>query len=553
MRQLATHLAIGFVALSGCSDHPYDGSGPAVDPNAPRVHITSPARGTFAGDVHTIVVSGTAEDDVGVAGVTVNDVPATLAADGSWTATVPVTAGTNLLHAIATDAANNEGKETRAVVAGPMTTLAKSVPDAITASLSAQTFDAIGRGASGYLTTADLEALVAPHNPVFDSGGGPDCLYVMGAVTSVSIGGATTKLLPQTGSVSIDLELDNVNIGMHLDYAAACIDGSRDITASASHISVKGTLVLAVNTDHTFNVTLQSPDVTLTGFNVELGGIPGAIVDLLDLDGAATGIVGDLAQSVLSSDVGTALSGLNSTKTIDVLGTPVDVNVAPSKIDVDVTGALVQLDTTLRAHGDDTGPGFVYVANTLPAMDKSQGFSLAVADDAANQLFASFWAAKGMDKTIDLTTGPYGDIGKLYDAVTIQAMVPPFVDATGSSLKLTIGDLIATFSLAGQAVTSVCINAEVDLVVTTDATGAIRLDVGMPTTYVDILDDQIEGANELSNAQFEAITSFALGRIIAFGSGAVGAIPLPSVGGVSVGNLSIAEQTGYLVVDGTVN
>jgi hypothetical protein len=375
----------------------------------------------------------------------------------------------------------------------------------------------------------------------------------MATITSVYVVNTNISLYPVAGGMYVDAELDDVYVGMHLDYAAACIDGSRDITVAMDHLSAAGNLTVAMYDDGTFDVHLDNPDVQITNLDLELGGIPGAIVDILDLDGAATGIVGDLAQSVLSSDVATALSGLNSTKTIDVLGTPVDVSVAPSKIDVDITGALVQLDTTLRAHGDDNAPGFVYVANTLPAMDKTQGFSLAVADDAANQLFGSFWAAKGMDKTIDLTTGPYGDIGKLYDAVTIQAMVPPFVDATGSSLKLTIGDLIATFSLGGQAVTSVCINAEVDLQVTTDTTGAIRLDVGMPTTYVDILDDQIEGANELSNAQFEAITSFALGRIIAFGSGAVGAIPLPSVGGVAVGNLSISEQTGYLVVDGTVN
>jgi len=57
---------------------------------------------------------------------------------------------------------------------------------------------------------------------------------------------------------------------------------------------------------------------------------------------------------------------------------------------------------------------------------------------------------------------------------------------------------------------------------------------------------------QLSNAQFELITSFALGRVIAVGSGSVGAIPLPSLGGVGVHDLGIVEQTGYLVVDGNV-
>src|SRR5262249_5692895 len=54
MRQLAIlAVALGFV---GCSDNPYNPNGPAIDPNAPRVHITSPKRGTIAGDVHTVTV-----------------------------------------------------------------------------------------------------------------------------------------------------------------------------------------------------------------------------------------------------------------------------------------------------------------------------------------------------------------------------------------------------------------------------------------------------------------------------------------------------------------
>ena len=40
--------------------------------------------------------------------------------------------------------------------------------------------------------------------------------------------------------------------------------------------------------------------------------------------------------------------------------------------------------------------------------------------------------------------------------------------------------------------------------------------------------------------------------MIAIGSGSVGAIPLPAFGGVAVQDVGIAEQTGYLVVDGDV-
>ncbi|HSN28184.1 MAG TPA: Ig-like domain-containing protein, partial [Kofleriaceae bacterium] len=177
---------IALAAAAGCADKAYDPNAPAIDPNAPRIHITSPARGTFAGDVHEVTVTGTATDDTAVTSVTVNGVAATFTTDGTWTAEVPVTAGTNLLHAIATDAQGNAGKESRAVVAGPMANLAQEVPQGITATLSAQTFQAIGKGTAGFLTQGDLAPMVASSNPVWDLGGGPDCLYVQASITSVT-------------------------------------------------------------------------------------------------------------------------------------------------------------------------------------------------------------------------------------------------------------------------------------------------------------------------------------------------------------------------------
>jgi len=539
---------IGLVALAGCADKPYDPNAPAIDPNAPRVHITTPALGTIAGDVKTVTVSGTATDDTAVASVTVNNVPATLATDGSWTATVPVAPGTNLLHAIATDAQGNAGKESRAVVAGPMADLAQQVPQAITATLSAQTFAAIGKGTAGFLTSGDLAPLLGTA-PVLDLGGGPDCLYAQAWVTSVTFGGADVTLAPQDGGLWLDVELDNANIGMHLQYAAACVDGSRDITIGASHISVSGNMTVGV-AGNNFDIHLDSPNVAITGFNVDLGGIPGAIVDMLHLDTAMGPILGWATEKFVVPMLNKSLAGLNNTKTMDVLGTMVDISIKPDDIQFSSAGAIVVLDSSLRAHGDSGT--FVFTDNTQPAMDLSHGFQMAVADDAANQLLTSLWSAKGLDKTIDLKNGSYGEVGKLYDSVEISTAVPPFVDASGKGLVLTVGDLIATFKNGGQVVTKVAINAQVDLQAVTAPTGGLRFDVGTPTTYVDVLDEGVEGANQLSNAEFEAITSFALARVIAVGSGSVGAIPLPAVGGVSVQNLTIGEQTGYLVVDGEV-
>jgi len=545
-----TFFALALIAIAGCADNAYDPDAPAIDPTAPRVHITSPTRGQYAGDVKTITVTGNASDDSGVVdSVTVNGVAATLMPDGYWTAQVNVAPGTNLLHAIAKDKQGNQGKESRAVVAGPQATLARQVPDAVTATLSAQTFDAIGRGAAGFITSGNLMSAVQGMNPVVDVGGGPDCLYAQASITSMSVGGADILLAPQTGGIFLSGELTNVRVGMHLQWAVSCLDGSRDIVIAAQKVSVQGMLRVGI-VGRDFDIRLEDQNVQITGFDLQLGGIPGTIVDMLSLDTAMGPILGWATERFVVPLLNKSLAGLNDVKTIDVLGTQVNIDVKPSQIDFTNVGGKVLLDTSLRAQNDRGS--FVYVANTLPTMDMSQGFQLAVADDAANQLLTSMWSAKGLDKSIDFAGESYGEVGKLYDQVELETAVPPFVEATEGKLTLTVGDMVASFKNSGSIVTQVAINAQVELEVVKGMDGKLRFDVGTPTVYVDVIDEYIEGSNQLSNAQFEAISSFALSRIVAVGSGSVGAIPLPSIGGVSVTNLSIEEAYGYLIVDGEV-
>jgi hypothetical protein len=543
------------VALTACSDHPYDPGAPAIDPSAPVVHIATPARGMFAGNVKTLLVRGTASDDTKLASVEVNGVTAAIDASGGWEAYIPVGAGTQLIHAVARDAQGNTAKESRAVVVGPLRPIATGVPRAITAALSAQTFEALGRGVTGFLKTADLAAIIAPHNPVIAVGGGPDCLFAQASITRMSVGGATrVAISPASGGLQLDVELDRVAIGMHLRYAVACFDGSRDISLAASHIKVSGLLTVGINAG-AFDIALANPVVKVTGFDADLGGVPGEIVDLLHIDAAIGSVIGWATGTFVVPLVNGALDELNARATVSVLGTPVDIAVSPAQIRIDSGGAVVELDSALRAHGDTASPGYVYVANQVPpsSSDASDpGFELAIADDAANQLLGSFWAAGGLNMAFDLTTGSYGNIGQLYDRVELSAKVPPFIDASGGSLALTIGDLVATFKRGQTVATEVAVNAQIDVKVTTGADGKPRLDVGAPTTYVDVLDENVGGSNTLSNAQFEAITSFALARVIAVGSGAVGAIHLPTFGGVAMHDVGIAEQAGYLVVDGNL-
>src|SRR5204862_1814390 len=171
-----------------------------------------------------------------------------------------------------------------------------------------------------------------------------------------------------------------------------------DISLAASHIKVTGVLTVGINAQRgAFDIALESPVVKVTGFDADLGGVPGEIVDLLHIDTAIGSVIGWATGRLVVPLVNGARDDLNARATVSVLGTPVDIAVSPARIQLDAAGAVVELDSALRAHGDTASPGYVYVANQVPAMATDAGFELAIADDAANQLLGRFWAAGGLN------------------------------------------------------------------------------------------------------------------------------------------------------------
>src|SRR6185436_15181353 len=78
-------------------------------PPPPKLSVTSPTRGLVQGDASAVMVMGVAQpgsDGARVTRVTVNDTPAQLADDGSFTASLSVAQGVTLIE---TKAFSEEG------------------------------------------------------------------------------------------------------------------------------------------------------------------------------------------------------------------------------------------------------------------------------------------------------------------------------------------------------------------------------------------------------------------------------------------------------------
>ena len=319
---------LSLLALVGC-----DNSGPAALPEPPVLTVTSPARSLVQSGAGSITVTGTVapnpEGDA-VQTVTVNDVPATVGTNGAFTATVQIQAGESLLHTVATDVKGGVATDTRSVQAGELRAVGSNIDNAITAAISTNAFGKISSAASTLIAQTDFNPLLAPLQPMQHSGdeNGPDCLYDEAFVDGISFTNAIIGLTPVQGGLAFSLEIDGLDVPAHVNFAVACINGSESIEVTADKVVVSGTLLVTPNGTSGFTTTLQSPNVALTNFNLDASGVPGEIIDMMDMNSAIGSIISVAAEQFMGPMMNTALGGLAGPKQVMVLGKTIDVSVS---------------------------------------------------------------------------------------------------------------------------------------------------------------------------------------------------------------------------------
>jgi Glucodextranase, domain B len=540
------------VALGTGCDAPL-ADDPAIDPDAPVVRISSPARGAYLGDVSSVVVTGTVLDESPIRSLTINGEPVELAADGSFSAALAMApTGTALFTAEATDVDGNVGRETRAFSSGPLLATGLRSGDAIVAAISDNAFLAVGNAAASLIATTDLGAWIASSNPVIRAGSpnGPDCLFGDVSIGKLDVASAAIELLPTVGGLELVAELRGVTVPMHLRYAALCVNGQSDVAMTAAKVRIAGRFTVAIKNGR-FDIKLVAPAATFDGFHLELPGLPGEVAELLDLDHALGPVLSWAVEQLAAPLLGDALAGAGGATRLPVLGKTLDLEVTPTELTFSPVDAQIRLDTRFHFDGDLAGR-FVAAPNVRPSMSTS-GLRIAVSDDAINSLLAGFWSAHGMDLSVDLTTGDYGGLGQLYDRVELQGLLPLSLRAEGGTAQLVIPELVVSFERGDQRVTQIALNGSIDLAIDQGGDGALRLATGTPRLFVDILQEGVQGSNPLASSQLETLVAFALTRLTGVASTLIGAVPLPSGPGAQLRDVRAGGQRGYLLIDGAAD
>ena len=546
MRNLLA-LASGLTLLVACD------SGPGALPVPPTLKVTSPARSTVQNGAGNVTVSGVVTpntDGTPVSGVTVNNVAAVVdTTSGNFQATIQVEPGATLIHTEATDANGGKASDTRVIEAGELRAPGANIDSALTVAISGQGFSRISDIASGLIKTTDFNPLLAPLQPMVHNGdeSGPDCLYDQLFVDSISMSDAHISLVPVNGGLQFSVELDGLDVMNHVNFAVACVDGSDTLEVTTDSISVSGTLLVSPDGMNGFTTTIDSPQVNVSGFHMDAGGIPSSILNAINMDSAITFIATKAAERFMNPMMNQALASMAGPKTLNLLGHSIDLQVAASDVSFDTSSGVVALDTSFLIHGAENSPGFIFTDNATPNMQPGNGIQMGIADDFANEALAQATALNLLNLSMPVAGGTF-------DSIQLSATVAPMISANASdgTMKLVLGDMKLQFMQGGTAVGLAYLNATVDLAIAPANNGyGVAIQLGTPVINVDVSDD-IANATHLEDADLAKAVQLSLGAQIASVSALLGGIPLPTIANITMTNVSMGADNGYVMVKATL-
>lgn len=517
-------------------------------PPPPALRVTSPQRGLVQNGPGKVTVTGTAApgaDGARVIRVTVNHVPATLAADGSFSATVDVPPGATLLETTAVTDQGGSAIDARAVEVGELRPIGSTIERAVTASLSTEAFAKLAAVAGPKLRAMDFGALLAPMSF------GDSIANAKLTVNKITLSDVKITLTPSDAGLQFSVELDGINVAAKADYSGALVpDGSTNITVTADQATLSGTLAVTPAGVMGFTTKVASPSVKTTNLKLQASGLIGDVVSLIQDNLASTvqKIAQSSAESALQPLINSALGALSGPQHIAVLGRSLDIQATPAALAFSRAGAIVTMNLQAKIAGSESSPGFIYTPNGTPKLDVGNGIQLGLADDLLNQMLAQVHALGVLNLELQQDFG-------ILDEADFKLTVPPMIsaDRDDGALRLVIGDMIATFSDKGKTIVRTAINAQVDVTVLRGSTpDQIALKFGTAKVFVNVLDDP-NNPSEMSSEDVTGAAGAGIGVQLDSLSQFMINVPVPQVAGVTLDNLALHGDAGYLVASGQIH
>ncbi len=519
-----------------------------TQPDPPLLQVTSPLRSSILEQPDgMLTVTGVAAPNTSgaaIKSVAINGTTAQIAADGSFTATIHVPPGGNLIQTVATDADGGVATDTRAVAAGERRVSGSSNPRAIGVQLAPSMFARIAKVATEEIKQADLSALVRSANPIVDASQVGGCFGAAADVDSVTISDAEVSLVPTTGGLQITATFQKPVITGRMRFSVACSADTRDFTMRANSATVRAKLVFESGAAG-LTPRLDQPVFETPGLQITTSGIPNAVLGILPLEKIIHAVTPTATRMFVDPMIRDALVDLQQPHQLEVLGRMVTVAGAPSAIEFSPAGGKVMLDLSFAMAGGETSKGFTFTPNGNPQLEVPDGIGLGVSDDLVNDALAQLVASGLLDVTVPFDGGDF-------DTIKLTPTLAPMLnaDATDGRLRLLLPDMDAKFLRGDEVVTTAAINAQIAVAVRPAGDGgSVIIDLGEASFAIDAVGD---GLAVTPSSSFAAAVDLSASDQRSSIQLTIGAIPLPKLGELTLSNVSITSDSGYLKAMGTV-
>jgi hypothetical protein len=548
---VATLAAVGW-GCSGTVGGP-GGKAAVTDETAPIVTITSPTRGAIADGTRVTITGRAIDDDSGLAEVQINGQAVTVAGDGSFSVDLERPAGLSVLTTTAKDRAGNLGQDVRAVLLGPLAPVERPVTDALAVKLGPGALTVVGEVLGKLVTNLDLTPVVAAGNPVVSSGG--SCLGVKVNVESIQKGPVAVALVPEAGQVSVGVAITSLDVRLRANYKVACIGGSSGVRIRATKTELVGKLGVGA-TAGKLTTAVSGVDLRFQGFDVDMSGLPGLIVDLL------SGIVNDAVANAVRDAVKGAVPGLaqNLLSELDAadlplsaLGKSMTVTIRPQSLSVDASGLFAVIQSGVSVSG---GAGVSYASTPHPAdpgaLAAMGSVGVGIADDLVNQLLAGLWASGAFEQSLALGADSPAALffGPEVDRVTVSLSLPPTVSvAPNGELRLVVGDLIAeVVDDQTGPLAEIALSLDVGFSAQVTADGRLTLSLGTPGVAAQVLAQSPNLPTTLTTTTVSAMVELLAGQLTDQAGQGLLSLPIPAIGDALLMSPSVSTGGDFLLL-----
>jgi hypothetical protein len=438
---------------SGDDESPNMGSAinTSTEQKAGNLVFTHPERGAFVEQTQEpLQITGTGATPA----LTINGQPATVAKDGTFTATMQPTPGLNIIKAT-----DGEFGADSAFLYGHFVKLSEPLPQGIALNLGAKAISGADPVASlssvsNLYLKGRTNLLEALKGQKFSGSKGPASFDA--TITGIKNGNTTLALTPVAGGLNVVVTMRDINATASVTGKAIGVSVTRPATARTTAVMTGVAKLSLVN--GAIKAAIPSASTRLDGFSVDISGLPGGL----------DGIVADKIRPVIENGasqyvkaevpklINLTLDGLGLPKEIDLKAleiAPMPLATQFDGVDFTTTGGTLTASVRFGAteyNGGQPGVralGWLEVSKA-PSGNRPDSAAASISMDTFNQLLLAVWGGGSLQRPVP-DTGPVAGL-------RINPLLPPVVlpgEAPGT-LKIALGEVGIEGTLNGAPFTA---------------------------------------------------------------------------------------------------